>query len=210
MKKLRRTMAIFLVLTMIMAHSATVFAASTAGFIDVPAEHWAAPYIAEAVELGLVHGVGDGRYDPDGILTQAQVAQILANGLGVILIQGGENWYDAPVRWLEDKIGMTVYPTMEATRGWVCQAIYLLEQDYLPIVTCPPTLLLPFSDCENHRYAPAIAFCYMHEIIGGYPDGRFGPNDSLTRAQAAKIFSIWFNIFHAEEPIYTLSTLFNE
>ena len=36
---------------------------------DVPASHWAYPYVEKVVAEGLVSGVGDGKYNPSGNVT---------------------------------------------------------------------------------------------------------------------------------------------
>ncbi len=46
-------------------------------FVDVPAEHWAAPAIACCADAGLVNGVGDGAFAPDTPLTAPQFVTML-------------------------------------------------------------------------------------------------------------------------------------
>jgi len=48
------------------------------GFNDVSTKHWAAPYIAKAVELGVVKGYPDGTFKPNGNITRAEGVTILA------------------------------------------------------------------------------------------------------------------------------------
>lgn len=51
----------------------------------------------------------------------------------------------------------------------------------------------PYPDVsKNYRYAEAISLATDKAIVGGYADGRFGAEDTLTRAQAAKII---MNVF---------------
>ena len=46
----------------------------------------------------------------------------------------------------------------------------------------------PFADVAADRWsAPCIAWCVEHEILLGYGDGRFGPEDLLTGDQYAKM-----------------------
>ncbi|MBM6927579.1 S-layer homology domain-containing protein [Pseudoflavonifractor phocaeensis] len=47
------------------------------------------------------------------------------------------------------------------------------------------------TDQENF---PAIFALQRTGIIDGYPDGSFGPNDGITRAQAAKILDLFTDI----------------
>lgn len=44
------------------------------------------------------------------------------------------------------------------------------------------------SDISNHWAKELIALLYDKGIIGGYPDGTFRPNNSITRAEFTKIF----------------------
>ncbi len=51
-------------------------------FDDVPQNHWAAGYVAKAVELGIVNGVGNNLFAPNNHLTEEQIVAMLirANG----------------------------------------------------------------------------------------------------------------------------------
>ena len=48
-------------------------------FSDVPRGHWACSYVEEMAQTGLVSGVGEGRFDPDGNVSAAQFAVMLTN-----------------------------------------------------------------------------------------------------------------------------------
>lgn len=64
-------------------------------FSDVPASHWAAGYIEYLAVEGIVGGIGDGKFDPDGTLTTAQFAKMLLGALGYdanIEGFGGPDW----------------------------------------------------------------------------------------------------------------------
>lgn len=45
----------------------------------------------------------------------------------------------------------------------------------------------PTNDYKNHWAAESIKKAIATEVMAGYPNGRFGPDDSLTRAQMATI-----------------------
>lgn len=51
-------------------------------FSDVPAAHWAAQAVEKAAEFGIVNGVGGGRFDPDGWVTEGQALTILSRRAG--------------------------------------------------------------------------------------------------------------------------------
>ena len=54
----------------------------TKSFDDVPLNHWAAGYIADAAALGWISGNGDGNFRPDTAITRGAVAKIVNNMLG--------------------------------------------------------------------------------------------------------------------------------
>ena len=51
-------------------------------FTDVPAEHWAAGYIAYCVDQGLISGMGDGTFAPEASVTASQFAKMLLCAVG--------------------------------------------------------------------------------------------------------------------------------
>ena len=64
------------------AEKANALTKAETGFADVPATHWAAKFVAYCVEKGIVSGVGDGKFDPDGKLTDAAFAKMLLVAIG--------------------------------------------------------------------------------------------------------------------------------
>ncbi len=51
---------------------------SDMSFSDVPSGMWYSDYVADAVRMGLVNGMGDGKYAPDSNLTYAQAITLAA------------------------------------------------------------------------------------------------------------------------------------
>ena len=74
-------------------------------------------------------------------------------------------------------------PGGDTTRGMVVTILYRLEQE-------PETEpgAAAFTDvAEGAYYADAVAWAEANGIVTGYGDGRFGPNDNVTREQLAAI-----------------------
>ena len=64
-------------------------------FTDVPADHWAVGYIEYLATSGIVSGVGNGKFDPNGQVTTVAFAKMLDVALGYdAQIEGfvGEGW----------------------------------------------------------------------------------------------------------------------
>ncbi len=56
--------------------------AADAGFVDVPATHWADKFVDYCAEKGIVAGVGNGKFNPDGKLTGFAFAKMLLVAYG--------------------------------------------------------------------------------------------------------------------------------
>jgi hypothetical protein len=54
----------------------------TSSFSDVPTTHWAAKYINYLAAKGIIGGVGDGTFNPDGQVTASQMAKLMLSAAG--------------------------------------------------------------------------------------------------------------------------------
>lgn len=73
-------------------------AAQEPAFFDVDPEAWYAPYIDVCVEAGVMEGVGDGRFAPEGELTWEECV-ILSLRLHSVLNGGDGSFPPAPIDW---------------------------------------------------------------------------------------------------------------
>ncbi len=75
--------------------TAAALSADAAPFSDVPANHWAAGYIAYCAQQGIISGYTDGTFRPTGTLTGYQFMKMLLGALGYDkTVEGydGANW----------------------------------------------------------------------------------------------------------------------
>ncbi len=105
-------------------------AASGVFFDDVPADHWAASYIAWAVNSDLVKGVGDNKFDPDApVKFQDAVVMILrALGYERIALRDENGGYPTGYLKVASQKGLLAGASFDgataATREVVAQVIY--------------------------------------------------------------------------------------
>ena len=97
-------------------------------------------------------------------------------------------WYESAVRYVYEKHMMSgtgeamFSPAAATTRGMIVTILYRLEGS--PAVSDPPA----FNDVPDGQwYSSAVAWAAANDIVGGYGDGLFGPNDTITREQMAAI-----------------------
>ncbi len=95
-KTLTRAQAAKILCVMLEGEKESALTKTETGFSDVPATHWAAKYVAYCVDKGIVAGVGDGKFDPNGQLSSAAFAKMLLVAYG----KGGDGFTGA--EWLQN------------------------------------------------------------------------------------------------------------
>jgi len=184
------------------------------GFVDVPDDDWAWPYVVEMHAKGLMKGVGDGRFQPNAALTRAEAVTVAVRLMG--LEDEAQELSESRIRallpfsdrddipsWTRPYIAVAVdneiMPVAEdgllrasekASRLWV-SVLLVRALGYEAEAQAKMTEDLPFKDGD---LVPASLVGYVaaavdHELVQGFPDGTFRPNDPLTRAQAAALLS---------------------
>lgn len=164
-------------------------------FSDVPKSHWAELSIAKAQQLGLINGLGDGRFGPELPLTQAQALQLLYNFWmkdhpeDAVVVKAGEEWHAPAVTWAKNNSLVTVVePNKKASREFFVLAMYrLINNKRIDTAYWRPVQKFPDIAFDS-ELGQAVKILHRGEIIDGFPDGMFHPEKALTRAEASRIF----------------------
>ena len=138
-----------------------------------------------------VRSRGNGRYTfemPRGRVTvEATFVAVEDSGLPFLDVASDAWYYDAVAYVYENGMmngtSSNVFsPNATTTRGMIVTMLYRLEGE--PRVSGTST----FDDVANGMYyADAIAWAAGNDIVTGYDDTTFGPNDAITREQMAAI-----------------------
>lgn len=182
-------------------------------FADVPEEHWASKAIKRCFGAGLINGIDQAHFAPEGVLTRAQICQVLYK-LGIKFTEAkGEtfeepytlvayedvlpqHWFYKAVRYcsakslLGGKDGNRFCPDEPLTRAEFCGAVWNFIQ-----LVCeskdmlnPKTVKMPFTDVSDAEpNFDAVQNCFSLGIINGVEADKFCPNDSLNRAQLCQM-----------------------
>ena len=144
-------------------------------------------------------GYPDGSIRPDGVITRAESAKIIAL-LKEMDISNTEKpafgdlasgWYNpyinAVVRagLMRGYLDGTFKPNAPITRAEFAQLIMPLDKEN--------SAAAPFADVKGHWAEKAINQAYGNGRIKGYPDGTFRPDGQITRAEAVTICNNLFN-----------------
>lgn len=111
-----------------------------------------------------------------------------------------KQWYAPAVEFcqqhgLMDGTSYTTFEPMELmTRATLVEALYRMAG-----APAPEEAEMPFTDVEaDHPNRTAILWAAQNGVIDGYPDGRFGPEDPITREQIAAL--LWNRQGRPEAP----------
>lgn len=202
----KKLISLLLAATMLAALCVPASAAGTA-FTDVSG--WAAPYIERAHELGLVNGTGGGRYSPSNPVTYAEFATMLVNiNWKDELADAKEHGYDsswwepycyvAQKHHLFDNTEMTDYLAWDTTAGnpVTRSEMAMVMYNYLkdasksgPSAAEVATAKASIKDIAHlgEEHKDAVAYCFAGKTLSGTGGGKFDPDSSMNRAQAATV-----------------------
>ncbi len=180
------------------------------GYSDVSDESWYYADVYRATEYGLFSGMGGGKFQPESNLTRAQFVTVLAqmSGADVSAYKGvtkfkdvvAEAWYAKYVEWgyktgVAHGISETDFaPNQSINRQELC------------------TMLARFATAKGHKMKTAaltftdkadiadwaldgVQKCVGSKLVSGMTANTFSPNSSATRAQGARILSLYYEAY---------------
>ena len=197
---LKRIMSAMLAVVMTMAMTTSAFAAS---FTDVPEKHWSYNFVEKAVANGLVAGKGNGKYDPNADVSNAEWCQMVANlflGDELPKATGSTQWWEPAADYATqaDFLNGTKFVSNRAIAGTaisrydMAQVIYNIAQtSYLDMNAVDTTniskSIADYKDVPGN-YRTAVEYCYAAGFIVGYDAaGSFGGDRVMTRGAAATV-----------------------
>ncbi|MFR3468936.1 MAG: S8 family serine peptidase [Oscillospiraceae bacterium] len=175
-------------------------------FSDLDTGRWYHAYTDYAIEKGLMQGVGNGRFRPEGTLTRGMLVTTLYRLAGspeveqdaafTDLREGA--YYEAAVAWAQANgiakgVTQTTFgPERPVTREQAAAFLYRYVTGYLGRTPAPGGSLSGFADAgQISPYAEAaVAWAVAEDFFQGYEDGKLYPRAELTRAQMAKLLTI--------------------
>ncbi|MBR5702051.1 MAG: S-layer homology domain-containing protein, partial [Oscillospiraceae bacterium] len=172
-------------------------AEAEARYPDFPREAWAREAIGGVTALGLMQGMEDGRFDPEGLLTVAQVLALAARlhslrhgGTAQFDQSYGSRWYDVYYKYCTDNgiIGKRDFRDLNqpATRAQAARVLaYALDAEELPALRD----VRQIPDVARGDYAgEEIYLLYRAGVLNGMNEaGDFYPENNLRRSEAAAI-----------------------
>lgn len=161
--------------------------------------------------IAYVTGYEDGTFKPNQWITRSETVAMFARLLTKNNIpQGREDFSDVENDiWYKNAVAYTLAqgfikgyedgsfkPNQKITRGEFVQMVSGYLED--------SSQEAPFNDISNHWAKEAINKGYGNQILQGYEDGSFKPDQNITRAEAVTIFNKIFQRLWNQESINSL------
>lgn len=185
MKLLKQLLCYIMILSML---TVPVFA-----FPDVTGDYnWAKPSITSLSQKGFINGYPDGTFAPQKNITRAEFTKLVTvmfgNKAKVSYDDISENDWFYP--YVSQSGGYFIaknnfFPQKNITRQEVAYAIFVA----LNLTDAPLDKSVSFRDLEmvDKAYLPAVKTLAREGLLNGYPDGSFGPEKEITRAEIATV-----------------------
>lgn len=165
-------------------------------FKDVEQNTWYEDSIKCVFEYGVMDGIGNKQFDPDGVVSLAQVITVAsrmhAQYYSKTVLDTGSNWYDKYISYassnglLPDDFSTDLNLDSPATREFMAYVFSnaIAEQD-LPAVNLGAEI--PDIDTVSKTYTESAKLMYNSGIMTGQANNYFNPRSQATRAQMATI-----------------------
>ncbi|MGM9640495.1 MAG: S-layer homology domain-containing protein [Faecousia sp.] len=164
------------------------------------------PYTDYVIDAGLMNGVGNSKFNPNGETTRAMLVTTLYRMAGEPEVSEkstftdvpADQWYASAIAWAQD-VGVangvteTVFcPDALVTREQAAAFLYRYVTEYLKAEPVKGADLSAYKDADSTSvYArEAIAWATAEGIFQSYPDGTLQPKGHLIRIEMAKILTV--------------------
>lgn len=170
------------------------------GFNDIEG-HWGEEYIMSLYNDGVVSGYDDGGFHPNSPINRVEIVKMTLSAAGIpadtpttesnFLFNDVSGWQtdwvnSAWKRGIVSGYSDTIFaPGQNVTRAEALKIVILAFERQVPDTSDE----WAFSDTSSHWAISYINQAYLDFIVSGR-DGLFYPNDSITRAEAAKIIKL--------------------
>lgn len=208
LKKVRRTVASFSLATLVASFFA-IGVAQAQTFPDVNPTDWFYNYVEDLVALGVVNGDMPA-YRPADLVNRAEMAKLVVEAFDLPLENPATATFSdvAPSAWYYSYVETAVkngvvggYKNEEGTlTGYYGPADPLTREQAAKMIvlgapltsntSCGPSF--PDVGVTSWSYE-FVETLYAWSVIDGYPDGSYGPDRNINRAEIAKIVSNGMN-----------------
>lgn len=220
MRHLRRFSVGFFLMLGVLSSSAV--ASAEPQFSDLDRGHWAYPMVSSLAGQGIVEGYPDRTFRPSNLVTYGEFIKLITT-----IVESSTDRSDAltkgkPIQEEADTATQWAMPFYQRGLHLGLYTRYDIGEGILnrPIPRGLMALLVTtalkgeetrkgeydqvlqgIADVDTKTpYEYEIIKAYQYDVLHGYPDGRFHPENPLTRAEAAVVVAKVLNLWHEANP----------
>ena len=207
----RKSIRVLISLLLVLSLSIGVLAVSPSSLTDISG-HWAEEDIRYCVTEGLFNGYPDGHFGPNDSMSRGMFVTVLGRIAGVGPNEYGtwcipylyndvsvDKYYAPYIAWatrcgIVNGMGNETFaPDAPITREQMAKIISYFAEIYgYSLTRVGNSISNRFTDSASISSwaVDAVEYMRLSGILNGYPDGRFAPRDTATRAMCAKVFHL--------------------
>ncbi|MDW7678852.1 MAG: S-layer homology domain-containing protein, partial [Bacillota bacterium] len=168
---------------------------STTGFTDIHLTDWHAGYVLTLSNLDVIRGYSDSTFQPKANISKAEFIVLAMKSQQMHFPTGeGEHWAMNYIRQAE---ALDAIETDEAAAAGLNESITRAEAARILIRINGTQQQAKDKDLTNERlaildynlisdiYQPYVLQAFANGWVSGYPDGKFKPDNHITRAEAS-------------------------
>ncbi len=174
---------------------------TTPTFSDVSASHWSYEAVSALAELGVIDGVGGGKFAPNDVVTRAALTKMLVNAMSINAPGAVSEFSDVDISgWAYPYISIaaakgivtgypdnTFSPNATVTRQDASvMAVRAATEAGIRLLDTTGAEVTDFDAVSDYAQ-DSIVTVTKSGVMSGFEDGSFRPLETLTRAQAAKL-----------------------
>ena len=160
--------------------------------------HWAEMYIEEIAEMGIVSGKSEGIFAPNDQITRAELTKIATKAYGISIDPiatyspfgdvATSAWYTPYIIAAKESGIVKGYEGNVFSPNGNINRVEALKILLGAAGLDTAESLADFPDVPADAwFATYVGYAQINDVVGGYPDGTFGPGNNITRAEVAKI-----------------------
>lgn len=164
-------------------------------FSDIKESDWYASTVKKLVDLGGINGYPDGSFKPNNQITRAEFTKILVSALGHEDLRPtsshwGSGYVDKAVELnlitKGEMINLNGVISRKEMAKMVANSLDYKGESHVTNRSEYKSQIKDYSKI-NRNYQDYVLKAYTKGIITGYPDGTFGGDRGLTRAEASTV-----------------------
>lgn len=189
----RKILALALALTLCLGLVPAGLAYDTPDFSDVPSTHWAYGAVMRMADKGVLNGVGEGKFNPDGKVTAEQFITLVGRAVFPDIKVEGKDWSgpyisEAKAKGMLEGTNVTDEAIKNAISRYDMAVILAKAVEILKVsaTKADSSKVNDYGEVPT-KYVDAVLTAYGSGLITGDDNHNFNGGNTMRRSEAATV-----------------------